>query len=144
MKKHILVAALVAVMASQVGNIAVAQTAAPPSSDVAAPDVREFEGVRYVTGGVGEGERTAILAIARDFNLKLTFAEKSGDYLSGVKTVITGGNGRKVLELDSEGPLVLAKLPPGKYRVSATANGREQTRDANVAGTGQQSLNFYW
>ncbi len=144
MKKHILVATLVAVMASPVGNIAVAQTAAAPSNDVAAPEVREFEGIRYVTGGVGEGERTAILGVARDFNLKLTFAEKSGDYLSGVKIVITRGDGRKVLELDSEGPLVLAKLPPGKYRVSATANGREQTRDASVAGTGQQSLNFYW
>ena len=144
MKKHILVAALAAVMALSVGDIAAAQTAAPPSNDVAAPAVREFEGVRYVTGGVGEGERSAILGIAQDFNLKLTFAEKSGDYLSGVKIAITGGDGRKVLELDSEGPLVLAKLPPGKYRVSATANGREQTRDANVGGTGQQSLNFYW
>lgn len=144
MKKHILVAGLVAVIASPVISTAIAQTAGPPSNDVAAPAVREFEGVRYVTGGVGEGERTAILGMAQDFNLKLTFAEKSGDYLSGVKTLITGRDGRKVLELASEGPLVLAKLPPGPYRVSVTANGREQTRDANVAGTGQQSLNFYW
>ena len=43
-----------------------------------------------------------------------------------------------------EGPLALAKLPPGAYRISATANGREQTRDATVARTGQRSLNFYW
>ena len=143
MKKHILAAGLIAAVLTG-GGPAFAQSAAPSSTDVSAPAVREFEGVRYVTGGVGEGERTAILGIAQDFNLKLTFAEKSGDYLSGVKTLVTRRDGRKVLELDSEGPLVLAKLPPGEYRVSATSNGREQTGDANLAGTGQQSLNFYW
>jgi len=144
MKRHILVAGLVAVAALTLNGSAFAQSAPPSSDEVPAPAVREFEGVLYVTGGVGEGERAAIAEIARDFNLKLTFAEKSGDYLSGVKTVITRRDGRKVLELNSEGPLVLAKLPPGEYRVSATANGREQTRDATVAGTGQRSLNFYW
>ncbi|WP_332674887.1 carboxypeptidase regulatory-like domain-containing protein [Aromatoleum sp.] len=144
MKRHVLVAGLVAVAALISDGTAFAQSAMPPSTDVPAPAVREFEGVRYVTGGVGEDERAALRGIARDFNLKLTFAEKSGDYLSGVKIVITRRDGRKVLELDSEGPLVLAKLPPGGYRISATANGREQTRHANVAGTGQRSLSFYW
>lgn len=144
MKRHILVAGLAAAAALTLNGSAFAQSTPASSNDVPAPTVREFEGVRYVTGGVGEDERAAIAGIARDFNLKLTFAEKSGDYLSGVKTVITRRDGRKVLEFDSEGPLALAKLPPGAYRISATANGREQTRDETVARTGQRSLNFYW
>lgn len=144
MNKQILAAGLVAATALISGRIAIAQSAAPAAADSDAPTVREFEGVRYMTGGVSEGERTAILGMAQDYNLKLTFAEKSGDYLSGVKTVVTRRDGRKVLELESEGPLVLAKLPPGEYRISATANGREQTSDANVAATRQRALNFYW
>jgi len=144
MKKRLVVAGLLAVAALLWGSAASAQPAASPPDGIPAPAVREFEGVRYVTGGVGEGERAGLLAIAQDFNLKLTFAEKSGDYLADVTVVVTRRDGGKVLELESDGPLVLAKLPPGNYRISVTANGREQTRDTSVAATGRQSLNVYW
>lgn len=107
-------------------------------------EAREYQGVRYVTGGVGEGERERLLAQARDFNLKLLFAEKSRSYLSDVDVVVTGKDGRTMLQVTSDGPLLLAKLPPGEYRVSATAAGQQQTRNVTVGDQGQASLNFYW
>jgi hypothetical protein len=108
------------------------------------PAVQEYQGVRFVTGGIGEEERAAILAASADFNLKLLFAEKGGAYLADVTVVVTGADGAKVLELKADGPLVLASLPVGAYRVAATAGGREQVRSASIPATGQRSLAFYW
>lgn len=144
MKKRIILAGLLAVAALSWGTAASAQLAVTPSDAIPAPSVREFQGVRYMTGGVTEDERAQLGGIAKDFNLKLIFAEKSGDYLSNVAVVVSAGGGRKVLELTSEGPLVLAKLPPGEYRIAATAYGRQQTLSANVPAKGQRSLDFYW
>lgn len=144
MKKRTAIAGLLAVVALTWGSAASAQPTPSPVGDNPAPAVRDFEGVRYVTGGVGEGERARILGIAEDFNLKLLFAEKAGPYLADVQVAISRRDGRKVLELAADGPFLLAKLPPGEYRISATAEGQEQTRDVKVSATGQQALNFYW
>lgn len=138
MNKHNIAAGLLVLASGLWGGAATAQEAGP------ALDVREFEGVRYMTGGVGEEERNQLLASAQDFNMKLVFAEKSGDYLADVNVAIADSTGRKVLEARADGPLMLAQLPPGNYRVTAMANGREQTRNASVARTGQRSLTFYW
>lgn len=108
------------------------------------PEVREYQDVRYLTGGVGETERQRLQAAARDFNLKLTFAEKSGAYLSDIDVVVTGKDGRTVLAATSDGPFLLAQLPPGDYRISASAGDRQQTRNVTVRDRGQASSNFYW
>lgn len=147
MKKRTIVATVIAIAALSWGTAASAQaqTPWPPASEVIpAPAVREYQGIRYLTGGVSEEERADILAQTRDFNLKVTLAEKSGDYLSDVGLVVTAGNGRKVLETTTDGPMLFAKLPPGQYRVTATANGREQTQTASVSASGQRALSFYW
>ncbi|KON79562.1 carboxypeptidase-like regulatory domain-containing protein [Azoarcus sp. PA01] len=138
MNRHNIAAGLLVLASGLWGGTALAQEAAPTL------DVREFAGVRYMTGGVGEEERNQLLASAQDFNLKLVFAEKSGNYLADVNVAIADSTGRKVLEASADGPLMLAQLPPGNYRVTAMANGREQTRNASVTRTGQRSLTFYW
>ena len=144
MKKRNIIAAVLAIAALSWGTAASAQMRAPAPETIPAPTVLEYQGVRYLTGGVGEEERADILGQAREFNLKLVFAEKSSDYLSDVAVVVTAGGGRKVLEATTDGPMLFAKLPPGRYRVTATANGREQTQTASVPATGQRALNFYW
>lgn len=138
MNKHKIVAGLLVFASGFWGGPATAQEAGPVL------DVREFEGVRYMTGGVGEEERSQLLASAQDFNLKLVFAEKSGDYLADLNVAIADSTGRKILEARADGPLMLAKLPPGNYRITAMTNGREQTRNVSVARRGQRSLTFYW
>lgn len=42
------------------------------------------QGFPYVFGGVSSNEREAMEERAKDYNLKLVFAEKNGPYLSGV------------------------------------------------------------
>lgn len=110
----------------------------------ASPAVQHYESVPYLTGGIGETERASILAASERFNLKLLLAEKGGAYLAGVTVVVTDTAGATVLALRSDGPLVLADLPPGSYRIAAEMQGQQQSRTVSIPSSGQRSLVFYW
>ena len=59
---------------------------------------QEYQGIPYLSGGVGVDEREAIAAMGKDYSLKLMFAIKGGEYLSDVKVEISDSIGKKVLE----------------------------------------------
>ena len=77
---------------------------------------RAPSGVMYVTGGVGSEAVDRLKSMEKDFNLKLVFARTSGAYLSDVKLTLVDASGRAFLDITSEGPLLMAKLPPGTIR----------------------------
>jgi hypothetical protein len=80
------------------------------------------EVVRFESGGATYEEFDAMNLRARDYSLKLVLAAKgSGAYLSDVDVTITSLPQREtVLEHRTEGPLLMAALPPGRYEVSGT------------------------
>lgn len=75
--------------------------------------------VSFVTGGVGEGERSRLDEISHDYNLRVVTARANGEYLAGVSMVIRDGKGAQVLATVTQGPWLLAQLPPGEYSVLA-------------------------
>jgi hypothetical protein len=87
----------------------------------------------HVTGGIGTDEMQRLKAQEKDFNLKLVFTLVEGNYLSDVAVTIKDINGKPLLNLNAQGPLVLAKLPRGAYVVHATYEGKEQIRKVSVA-----------
>lgn len=99
--------------------------------------------VPYVSGGVGEDD--PVLATKRDYNLYLVFAGKGeGEYLADVKVAIQDAKGNPVVEAESPGPMFFAKVPPGKYKVTATYNGKPVTQTAQVQARGNKDVHFYW
>lgn len=104
----------------------------------------QSNGTSYLSGGVGDAELLQLKQASKDFNLKLLMAERSGSFAANVKVSITNAKGKNVLEVPSAGPLLLAKLPAGAYRVSATYEGKEQQKRVNVYTGRQQALNFSW
>jgi hypothetical protein len=92
---------------------------------------------------VGLEERDALEAMAARFNLKLTFAMQSGDYVSDIGVRIADRAGNTVLETTAEGPLLYARLAPGSYSVQVSGAGQSFQRDVQVRG-GQAQLGFYW
>ena len=70
--------------------------------------------VSYLSGGVGADSRDELLAKEKEYNLKIVAAEKSGDYLAGVQVVIESARKEQVLDATMEGPILLAKLAPGR------------------------------
>ncbi|HUK11236.1 MAG TPA: hypothetical protein VLX09_25445 [Stellaceae bacterium] len=120
---------------------------APGSVDVlpGMPPVQNQGGVTYVSGGVGVDERQALRSAASDFNLHLLFAGPAGAYLAKIEVIVTDDRGVKVLDAFSNGPYFMAKLQPGRYRVSVDdGTGRPQVRQVSVPARGAASASFFW
>src|ERR1700675_4794688 len=73
--------------------------------------------VPYISGGAGADAREELLAKEKEYNLKIIAAEKSGDYLAGVKVAIESARKEQVLDTTMEGPILLAKRAPGRNRI---------------------------
>lgn len=111
----------------------------------AAPFIKEskMNGIHYVSGGVGLGERKALKKMAKDYDLKLVFAMHSGEYLSGVTVVINDPSGKRLFETVSNGPWLLADLPQGKYEITASYKDRKKVRKVKIS-EGLQTVMFHW
>lgn len=132
-------------------------TPSPSQSPVATPgtptsrlvQARTDQGIRYISGGVGEGERTELNSLSDQFNLRLLFAmQGSGEYLSAVRVNILDKQGTSVLNIESKGPWFFAQLEPGDYIVEASATDQGQPlahrQTTHIEGSGQSKLDFYW
>jgi hypothetical protein len=106
--------------------------------------VQTFGGVTYVSGGVDDASLDALKAEVRNYNLKLVFALKTGEFMSDVKVAISDAKGNPVLNATSDGPWFLAKLPAGSYRVVATSSGKSITQQASVGPAQLKTLDFRW
>jgi hypothetical protein len=116
-------------MASAIGDDAIVKTAG---------------GVSYVSGGVGTDSIDRLNALAGDFNLKLVFALKSGDYVSDVKVGIADAAGKTLLDITSDGPWLLARLPAGNYQIVATFAGNAEKRQVAIGSAKLMTVDFRW
>jgi hypothetical protein len=101
--------------------------------------------ISYVSGGVGKDEQELANAISRfGYNVQLVFAEQqTGAYLADVRVRIADPRGGVILDTVSDGPLFLAKLPPGRYQVVAEANGLARTASI-AAASGAKRVTLLW
>lgn len=102
-------------------------------------------GVSFISGGVGGEERDALHAMRAEYNLSLMFSVKgSGEYLSDIKVRIQDASGAVSVETVADGPLLYAKLKPGKYNVSVDQNGHEINKKVTVGANKMVALSFVW
>lgn len=122
------------ILASSVAAFAGAAQA--QSSQAAGSDAsRTASGVEYITGGVGLAARQELAAKSDQYNLHLEFTyAPAGEYLAEVQVEITDARGNPVLSTTTDGPWLLAKLPPGRYTVKSTYGGVTRTQQVNVGG----------
>jgi hypothetical protein len=90
--------------------------------------------VRYMSGGVGIDERHRMLMNARNYDLKLAFADRRGEFISDVKVVIDDRHGNELVNLTTAGPWMFVDLPTGNYRLKATfADHTKEISDIHVS-----------
>jgi hypothetical protein len=106
--------------------------------------IREDGGIAYVSGGIGSGQQDTLDSVSGRFNLKLTMATKDGKYIGRADVRIVNQQGQSVLSTVSDGPLLLAKLPAGNYKVEATAEGQSLSQDVAVPAAGQKQMVLTW
>jgi len=126
----------------------IALVAALAAGSVAAqPKVMLQEGksgqVSWVAGGTRTAEIDALAGQEKGHSLKLVFTLTAGNYLAGVDVKVRDAKGSTVLEQADTGPVLLARLPPGVYTVTATSEGREQVRKVQV-GKGMRTEYMRW
>ena len=115
------------------GGIALKSDAAKAGSSVAT-----------VSGGVSLNARDNLRSQAPDHNIKMVFSLNTGNYVSDVQVKVADSSGRTVIDDISNGPWLMAKLPPGSYTATATYNGKPVTQRFSVGKSGVKTANFRW
>lgn len=105
-------------------------------SSAQAQEVNQPPQAEMVSGGIGDTGMENIVAAQKDYNLKLVFAEKNGEYLADVGVTIQDRKGNTVINTDSVGPILLVKLKPGTYTISSSTDKETETRKIAVSNTG--------
>lgn len=106
--------------------------------------------VIYRSGGIGEDESRAMKEAAGQYPLQLEFVTRLIDdggreaYVADVGVTISDRAGRQVLQAMSDGPFMLVRLPPGRYRITADYEQNRKEQYANVPAGGSVRAVFSW
>ncbi|WP_340124060.1 carboxypeptidase regulatory-like domain-containing protein [Methylobacter svalbardensis] len=101
--------------------------------------------VIFVSGGVGADEQDALQAMRAGYNLHLLFSIKgTGEYVSDVRVRIADSRGNSLMETLSEGPMLFARLKPGRYIVTVERGDQAFKQTTTVGSTKWTSLSFTW
>jgi hypothetical protein len=144
MKKVMLL--LVMGLALTTGSIAYAgnQAAAMSACETRLYEKGVVGSIPYLAGGVGQDERVCIGPLEKDYNLKLVFALRSGQYLASPMIAVQDSNGKDVLRMTSDGPWFLAKLPAGEYKVIVSRDGHRTEIEHVKVGQKLDTAEFLW
>lgn len=103
--------------------------------------------VTYRSGGIGRDEAQAFAAASTQYPLTLEFAAKHtphAEFLADVHITIKDVRGQSILDTQSDGPFLLAKLPAGYYTVTARQQGQTLTRNVHVTAAKSAHVLFLW
>jgi hypothetical protein len=121
------------------GLVVISLTAAAHADEGSLPPERSQGSVTYVSGGIGKDEADAMKQAASRYSLAIEMASPASpraEYVADVKIDIRDQRGATVLSTTSDGPMLLAKLPPGRYTINASKNGTSQQRNIVVGSSG--------
>jgi hypothetical protein len=111
------------------------------------PETQRSLGVAYISGGVGEGESTAILAEAKQWPLLLELSQLEngrGVWIFGSQIKIANSKSAVIFDAKAQGPYMLVNLEPGDYVIQASYQGVEQTRAISIKSGQPQKISIFW
>lgn len=123
-------------------TIAVLAIAFGIAAPVWALDVQTQAGLRFLSGGVGDGEIAEIKSLASGYSLQVQTADLAGQFIAGVRLTIRRDRST-ILDTTMDGPYLLADLPAGTYRLRASFEGRVIERNV-VIGRDRQVVELHW
>jgi hypothetical protein len=111
------------------------------------PPVQHDGSVSYLSGGIGLDESSAMKSVEKQWPLSMEFAENHGghaDYVAGVDVVVRDASGRTALQATTDGPFMLAQLPPGRYTIEASLDGNTKRESVTIKGGAPAHATFVW
>lgn len=113
------------------------------------PPIRMAQGVEYMCGGTSKAEAAFMQMVAPRWAASLEFginqSSQKGQFPARAKVEVREKySGRAVMQAQSQGPYMLARLSPGAYDVNVTLGGLTLTQTLTViAGVPARAV-FLW
>ena len=104
----------------------------------------ESNGIPYISGGIGQQSREALDAKKGGYNVLVILSLKNGHYLGAAELTVRDRKGKTVLEIQAQGPWIMAKLAPGTYAVEAKAGNSSRTSRVVVGKQGLKRVHLIW
>ena len=112
-----------------------------PTVDTDVTEQKQAE-VNYLTGGIGDDERTLIQAAKATYNTHITNASVDGGaFIGDTEIAIANKDGAEVLHVNA-GPLLYVQLPNGKYTLTATHGEEKKTQTIIIGGKKKAGANL--
>lgn len=130
----------------QLAAVAAVAAFATSTSFAASLPVHHEGPVSFVSAGVGQDEVQAVRAQMPQWPLVMEFAQHQGNhnvYLADVAVEVRDAHGQDVLKTRTDGPYLLAKLPRGRYSITAQAGQQTQHHVVKV-GTHPAHVVLVW
>ncbi|MEO7242675.1 MAG: carboxypeptidase regulatory-like domain-containing protein [Variovorax sp.] len=122
------------------GLLTLAAASAQAQSADMIPPMRSAGAASYTCGGIGSDESTAMRQAMKGHRLSLLFARPGGNYVADVAVTLKPAKG-EAITFNATGPICLVDLPPGRYSVTAKAEGASKSQSVTVGG-GNRRLDF--
>ncbi|TSP11939.1 hypothetical protein [Cupriavidus campinensis] len=101
-----------------------------------AAEVRSQNGISYMSGGIGREDVDSMRAQAGRFNVRLSLISAStGESLSDVLVLVSNSDGKRLLRVVTEGPLLYVRLDAGAYVVTAEYQGQQRVVQVTAGPT---------
>jgi len=96
--------------------------------------VQVINGIEVMNGGANIADADYLKSRTGEFGLRFVFSGRGGEYGVADRLTLREG-GREVVSVPNAGPLLLVKLPPGRYSAEAMFDGAVERRTV-VVGNG--------
>ena len=124
--------------------------AAPATRAQDVPALQWQGAVQYMSGGIGKDEANALKRAEAGFPLTLEFAasgekpvaDAPAPFVAAADVSIQDASGQDVLNVRTDGPLLLVNLPTGQYTVDARWNGVRKLHTVTIAQGRRQHVMF--
>jgi hypothetical protein len=130
---------LAAALGAATGAWAIPNATLPPEQTQGA--------VTYMSGGIGRSQQLAMKRAASRYALELEFLHTGKAYdgsLAYVPVTIKDRTGKVVFDAASDGPVMLLKLPAGRYTIIARNADKTDTARVSIEHGKHQTLAFDW
>ena len=111
------------------------------------PDAKIYQGIEYISGGIGSEESDAMLALGKKWPLVLEFSQDHPQrplWVADVTVKILDQKKKVVFEALSEGPIMLLKMNPGKYDAEYSFEGKVLKRSLVIEEAKFQKQSIVW
>ena len=111
------------------------------------PDSKNYQGIQYITGGIGSEESDAMLELGKKWPLVLEFSQAHPQrplWVADVTVKIIDQKKKVVFDAMSDGPILLVDLVPGNYELQLSFEGKPLKRTVKIEENKPVKLSITW